>query len=149
MLIYRLYDENKNVIYVGKTKMKLIERLQNHLGVRHVRDLWKINIRYFDYTKINTDEATAEIYETYYINQYKTVNNCMKNFTHKTDIKLQELNFSNLKSIKETINNNLINWNSKTFKQYLSKMERQIVKVKNIELFWEERRINAAKGLNI
>ena len=87
--IYRLYDEDKNVIYVGKTKGNPKIRVRNHF------DLWSIKVRYFDYVKL--DEMNASIYEIYLINKHRPKYNRQFKFDDvKILFELPELEFCDL-----------------------------------------------------
>lgn len=96
--IYRLYDEDKNVIYVGKTKGNPKIRIRTHFSNYHtyeLEDFWRIKVRYFDYVKL--DEMNASIYEIYLINKHRPKYNRQFKFDDvKILFELPELEFCDL-----------------------------------------------------
>ena len=101
--VYRLYDKDKNIIYVGKTKDNPKLRIRTHFGNYHtyeLEDFWRIKVRYFDYVEL--DEISADIYEIYLINKYKPIYN--KQFKYKNvevPFELPKLKFCNLMYVEE------------------------------------------------
>ena len=67
--IYKHYDENNNIIYIGQTKN--MEQRQN----KHKRNSkWKDSIFKITYSKIY-DGLLMNLYEKYYISKYTPINN--------------------------------------------------------------------------
>lgn len=91
---YKLYDKNKNVVYVGKSTQGLGSRL---LSTVYENDRYK-TVRYFSYTLIENRSDTS-IYEIYYISKLKPLLNIESNHIEDTTLILPELEFTELKPI--------------------------------------------------
>lgn len=84
--IYKLFDEDKNLIYIGKS-YNLAQRIPSSICERKTS--------YFSYTILN-NKVDTDIYEIYYIAKYKPLlNGTSKNEDFPT-IKLKELEFSDV-----------------------------------------------------
>ena len=108
MNLYRLYNENKEVIYVGATTNSVELRIRTHFSNYNkykLKRLWKTEIRYYDCIELNT-KSELDIYEIYYINKHKAKYNDQykdnKALTSRLK-QLPELSFTELSSIDEFI----------------------------------------------
>ncbi|WP_459883471.1 GIY-YIG nuclease family protein [Clostridium novyi] len=87
--LYKLYDEEKNLIYIGKSY---------DLGNRILSSINERKASYYDYCVIN-NKVDTDIYEIYYISKYKPVLNKVSKNDDKCTIKLEELKFSDIRYI--------------------------------------------------
>ena len=88
--IYFMYNENKELMYIGKT-IHLNSRVADHLtGRTHTSDICH-NFNYIKYIEIDNEELLDD-YETYYINLYKPKLNVSKVYTYKSERYTPEYN---------------------------------------------------------
>lgn len=124
MYIYRLYDENKNIIYVGKTINEVKYRIRTHFtnqkNYKTIKQLWKYKVSYFDYVKIK-NKAELCIYEVYLINKIKPKYNFKDKGKGKVGFTLPKLNFCKLKHVSEVLNN--YNYYKKLIKEKYLKLK--------------------------
>lgn len=81
--IYFMYNENKDLMYIGKT-IHLNSRVADHLAGRtHTDDICH-NFKYIKYVEIDNEELLDD-YETYYINLYKPKLNVSKVYTYRSE----------------------------------------------------------------
>jgi threonine-phosphate decarboxylase len=74
MYIYRLYNKNKEIIYIGKTKNNPKLRIRTHFSSysKYTKDdLWRIKVRYYDYIKLS--RIDTDMYEIYLINKFNNL----------------------------------------------------------------------------
>lgn len=103
MYIYRLYNANKEIIYVGKTVNKFTKRIRTHFTnykKYNKNGFWRKKVKYFDVAEVET-EANLCLYEIYYINKIKPKNNTSNMGEGKLTVTLEDLNFSEIKKISE------------------------------------------------
>ncbi|ADL12693.1 tyrosine-type recombinase/integrase [Acetohalobium arabaticum] len=104
MYIYRLYNKDKEIIYIGRTKLERIElRIRTHFSnykKYNLDSFWRKNIRYYDYAKVNNNYELA-MYEIFYINKYNPCNNKENKFNCPLTVELPELSFSNTKHVEK------------------------------------------------
>ncbi len=84
--IYRLYDENKNLIYIGKS-YNLCDRIPSSANSKKAH--------YFSYCVLN-NKADTDIYELYYINKLKPPKNLDGGHDDTPSTVLPELIFTNI-----------------------------------------------------
>lgn len=82
--IYKLYDENEILIFIGKS---------NNLAKRILASIREKKAFYFSYSLIN-NEIDSEIYKIYYISKLKPVLNAESSTKETTTIKLDNIEFS-------------------------------------------------------
>lgn len=82
--IYRLYDENDKIVYIGKS-YNLKNRVYSSLQERKASK--------FDFAVLKS-KADTDVYELYYINKYKPILNGDSNSGDRLTIELPELSFS-------------------------------------------------------
>ena len=81
--IYFMYNENKELMYIGKT-IHLNSRVADHLAGRtHTSDICH-NFNYIKYIEID-NELLLDDYETYFINSYKPKLNVSKVQTYHSE----------------------------------------------------------------
>lgn len=81
--IYFMYNENKELMYIGKT-IHLNSRVADHLARRtHTSDICH-NFNYIKYIEID-NEVLLDDYETYFINSYKPKLNVSKVQTYHSE----------------------------------------------------------------
>lgn len=81
--IYFMYNENKELMYIGKT-IHLNSRVTDHLAGRtHTSDICH-NFNYIKYIEID-NETLLDDYETYFINSYKPKLNVSKVQTYHSE----------------------------------------------------------------
>lgn len=81
--IYFMYNENKELMYIGKT-IHLNSRVTDHLAGRtHTSDICH-NFNYIKYIEID-NEVLLDDYETYFINSYKPKLNVSKVQTYHSE----------------------------------------------------------------
>jgi len=101
--LYRLYNNKKEIIYIGKTKNNPKLRIRTHFSnykMYNNEDFWREEIRYFDYTELS--KVDVDIYEIYLINQIKPkYNKEFKYIKGKSNIILQDLKFTELESVED------------------------------------------------
>jgi len=106
MYIYRFYNKEKQIIYIGKTN-NLSKRLDNHFG-NYDRTLdkqkWRLKVKFYDYAKL-PNAALTEIYEVYLINKIKPIYNKKNKEKGIVPIVLPELNFKKIELIKNKVKN--------------------------------------------
>lgn len=119
MYLYRLYNKDKEVIYVGQTTNSVELRIKRHFSNYNnykLDRLWKTEIQYYDYIELST-KAELDIYEIYYINKHKPIyNNQYKDDRVLTDRlnKLPDLPFEKIKDINNIID---LKYYKKKFKE--------------------------------
>jgi len=86
--IYRLYDDNEQLMYIGKS-YKLGTRIQTSLKNR--------KCDHYDYCILETKEQ-ADVYEVYYISKLKPKYNVTDINTDISEFKLDELVFTDIKN---------------------------------------------------
>jgi len=87
--IYKLYDDNMQLVYIGKSYT---------LGIRIQQSLKVRGCKYYNYCIVGTKKDT-DSYETYYISKLKPKYNIVDINTNVSNIKLKDdLVFSNIKS---------------------------------------------------
>ena len=75
MFVYRLYNENDEIVYIGKTVNGLRQRITQHIGKGYHQDIeWRKNISKYDYMGFK-NEADLLIYELYCINRFQPEQN--------------------------------------------------------------------------
>ncbi|MDM0973243.1 GIY-YIG nuclease family protein [Clostridium perfringens] len=83
MGIYFMYNQDKDLMYIGKS-IHLNSRVANHLAGRtHTDDICH-NFKYIKYIEIDNEELLDD-YETYYINIYKPKLNVSKVYTYRSE----------------------------------------------------------------
>ena len=106
MYIYRFYNKEKEIIYIGKTN-NLSKRLDSHFG-NYDRTLdrqrWRLKVKFYDYAKL-PNAALAEIYEVYLINKIKPIYNIKNKEKGIVPLVLPELNFKKIELIKNKVKN--------------------------------------------
>lgn len=85
--IYRYFNKNNEIIYVGLTERPLKNRVREHSTEALFQET-----EYIDYAVCDC-AADMEIYEIYYINKYLPKYNIKSAKPEKTSIKLPELDF--------------------------------------------------------
>lgn len=148
MYIYRLYNIDKEIIYIGKTKNNPKLRIRTHFSNYKqygLDDLWRAEIRYFDYLKLN--KPSADMLEIYLINKYQPKYN--KQFKYKKtkvifdnpDIKFSDLIYVedagvNLEyyselynELKNTFENSVVKYSLKDKLELIKKVKRNLPKV--------------------
>jgi len=119
MYLYRLYNKNKEVIYIGQTTNSVELRIKRHFSNYNkykLDRLWKTEIKYYDYIELNT-KSELDIYEIYYINKHKPIYNSQYKDNGKLTNRLKqlpELPFKNIDSIDGFID---IDYYAKRFKE--------------------------------
>lgn len=97
ILLYRIYY-NDEIVYVGRTTQKLIDRLRNHIFKHCLTKHLDINlITKIEYTTCKTI-ADQYLYEIYYINKFKPKINVDDKAPDELTIKLPELKWLEFKS---------------------------------------------------
>lgn len=83
MGIYFMYNQDKDLMYIGKS-IHLNSRVADHLAGRtHTDDICH-NFKYIKYIEIDNEELLDD-YETYYINIYKPKLNVSKVYTYRSE----------------------------------------------------------------
>lgn len=82
--VYLIYDENKELLYVGKTK-DFYERLYSHVRGKYGSDKFEDYIEFIDVYIVNCPYE-REIYETYTINEFLPAFNTFKNYKNQDEI---------------------------------------------------------------
>lgn len=90
--IYKLYDIDKNLLYIGKS-VNLSSRL---LGSSMERKAY-----FYSYAKVNS-KSDLNIYEYYYISVYKPPLNVEGVYDDVLSVHLPELKFSDIKSLRKS-----------------------------------------------
>ena len=93
--IYKLYNKEKELLYVGKTTHIHIRIRQHILDKRKVE--WKKNISYIEYAKC-LNETDMNIYEVYYINKLSPKHNVSENYNTESSINIRDLTFQEYKN---------------------------------------------------
>lgn len=83
--VYVMYDENENVLYVGKTT-SMKRRMYQHFKVDF--EDWKLDVKYIKYMMLKT-EIDMSIYEIFLINKLKPKYNTSLRFKGETSINLR------------------------------------------------------------
>ncbi|OEG61857.1 MAG: hypothetical protein BHK79_07790 [Halanaerobium sp. MDAL1] len=108
MFLYRLYNQNKKIIYIGKTENDINLRIRAHFTHykkhKKARSLWRYKARFFDYAELK-NSAELGIYEIYLINKLKPEFNYMDKYKGEVRFSLPELEFEDIKPINEVLNN--------------------------------------------
>lgn len=101
-IVYKHYDNEDNIIYVGITKRikgrceEHIDDLKGHTCLEHKRSIARIEIAYC------LTRPQSKFYETYYINKYKPRFNNMENHSKEyIAIDLPELEWYTIPVTKE------------------------------------------------
>lgn len=92
MYIYKLLNENGEVIYIGKTiniRKRMISHFEQNL------EEWKSSVTFIEFAKL-PDGATMEIYEIYYIDKIKPKFNKQSKYETTSKIILEELTFTKM-----------------------------------------------------
>ena len=97
--IYRIYNQNNRIIYIGKSTSDLAERLRT--SIREQFQKGNSMPYFYDYAIID-NKSDVDIFEVYYISLFKPCNNSVNIYTDMPSIVLPELNFTDLKEIKYT-----------------------------------------------
>jgi len=96
LYIYKLYNDAKEIIYIGKTvndiNLGIRTHFSNYNNYNNLDNLWRIDIRYYDYAELN--EIDASIYEIYLINKYQPKYNITYKHEEESTLDLPELDFS-------------------------------------------------------
>ncbi|MFW6281708.1 MAG: GIY-YIG nuclease family protein [bacterium] len=122
--IYRLYDEDKNVIYIGQTiREEVKKRLTEHFDIRSwnynffvgtspawiKKRKWILDVKYYDYAEVEDSKEKLDQYEKFYISSLEPKGNI--NFINyplsELDVK-DDLTFTNLDDIENITKNNLV-----------------------------------------
>lgn len=94
--IYRIYNKDKQIIYIGKSNKDLYGRLSTSIMEQFYKgDEFPT---YYDCVELKTD-CDVDIYELYYINTIKPLNNTSAKYNDIPRVKLPELNFGEIKRI--------------------------------------------------
>lgn len=97
--IYRIYNQNNRIIYIGKSTSDLADRLRT--SIREQFQKGNSMPYFYDYAIID-NKSDVDIFEVYYISLFKPCNNSANIYTDMPSIVLPELNFTDLKEIKYT-----------------------------------------------
>jgi len=87
--VYKLYDKNKSLIYVGKSFT---------LGKRIIESVTQRNAYFYDYCIIN-NKCDTEMYEIYYIGILKPILNKESNNEDMPSIQLPDIQFTEIRSV--------------------------------------------------
>lgn len=88
--IYKLYDEEYNLLYIGKTK-NINNRIGQHISDRN-KIAWKGKISKIMIADLDS-ELDLEMYETYYINKLNPPYNTSKVYNCESRLELIDLEF--------------------------------------------------------
>lgn len=104
MYLYRLYNPSKELIYIGKTTEEdVVNRIKSHLACYNslkLEDLWKDEVKYFDYAELKNEFELA-VYEIYYIAKHNPIYNKQYNFACDITLEFDELEFSRKVNLNE------------------------------------------------
>ena len=106
--VYRIYNMNKDIIYVGKSNKDLYKRLPESI-LEQFNKGDEIPF-YYDCAELKT-ECDVDIYELYYINTIKPVNNTVSKYNNMPRVKLPELKFTKLRRIPYISKNSTYEFN--------------------------------------
>jgi integrase len=137
MYIYRLYDKNKKILYVGKTINNINSRIRshftNHKGYKRLNQLWRHKIKYFDYTIVE-NEAELGIYEIYLINKLKPEYNLKDKWKGSINFRLPKLQFEDMETAESVAGTYRKNKKIMENKYYELKRKKEEIKNKIIDV---------------
>jgi integrase len=137
MYIYRLYDKNKKILYVGKTINNINSRIRshftNHKGYKRLNQLWRRKIKYFDYTIVE-NEAELGIYEIYLINKLKPEYNLKDKWKGSINFRLPKLQFEDMETAESVAGTYRKNKKIMENKYYELKRKKEEIKNKIIDV---------------
>lgn len=97
--IYRIYNQNNRIIYIGKSTSDIAGRLKK--SIKEQFEKGSSMPYFYDYTII-PNKSDVDIYEVYYISLFKPCNNSANVYTDMPSIVLPGLEFTDLKQINYT-----------------------------------------------
>lgn len=107
--IYRYFNNQHDVIYVGLTTRPLKERVREH----KVEALQK-ETAMIDYATVS-NQADMEIYEIFYINKYLPKYNIKSADPQRTTVQLPELHFQVFSHLQDNLENVNANYRENSF----------------------------------
>jgi hypothetical protein len=90
--LYKIYYDD-NLVYLGRTKQPLQDRIRGHLFKKPMHKVIDINlVSKIEYAEFKT-EADMYLYEIYFINKYKPAFNCDDKAKDKLTVELPDVEF--------------------------------------------------------
>jgi hypothetical protein len=137
--LYKIYYDD-NLVYIGRTKQRLQDRIRGHLFKKPMHKAIDINyVSKIEYAELKT-EADMFLYEIYLINKYKPIFNCDDKAKDELTVTLPSIKF-------EQFTTPLWNKWVKEINEKESEYRENMRKEKEMEKDWRERKRNAFEEL--
>ncbi len=126
MRLYKLFNEDKELLYVGQTTNRVKQRIKQHfqqLKDKYTsledKNIWVKDIAYFSYSEQLENAAELDIYEIYEMSRSNPKENIRNKHEEEPSFTLPKLEWGELHPISE------LNYDVEEYKQLAKKLEKK------------------------